>query len=60
MGLGFAAASQSPVRVVAAQMGWSLKSTMAMLETHSHHSIGALDAIDAAFDSNVTPLRAAG
>ena len=49
-----------PAHVVAAQMGWSLKSTMAMLETYSHHSIGALDAIDAAFDSNVTPLRAAG
>ena len=49
-----------PAHVVAAQMGWSLKSTMAMLETYSHHSIGALDAIDAAFDRTVTPLRAAG
>ena len=47
-----------PAHVVAAQMGWGLKSTIAMLEVYSHHRVGALEAIDAAFEQKVTPLRA--
>ena len=39
--------------VVAAQMGWGLKSTIAMLEVYSHHRVGALEAIDAAFEKTV-------
>jgi hypothetical protein len=48
-----------PPHVVAAQMGWQLKGTIALLETYAHHSIGALDAIDQAFaPPAVTPLHA--
>ena len=43
-----------PAHVVAAQMGWGLKSTIAMLEIYSHHRVGALEAIDSAFEQKVT------
>ncbi len=29
-----------------------------MLEIYSHHRVGALEAIDSAFEQKVTPLRA--
>jgi integrase len=46
-------------RVMAEQMGWSLKTTLKMLEVYGHGDVGALEEIDKAFGSNVTPLRAA-
>jgi integrase len=49
-----------PPRVIAEQMGWSLKTTLKMLEVYGHGDVGALEEIDKAFGANVTPLRAAG
>jgi hypothetical protein len=48
-----------PPRVIAEQMGWSLKTTLKMLEVYGHGDVGALEEIDKAFGANVTPLRVA-
>ncbi len=47
-------------RVIAAQCGWTLGATLALLGVHGHGDVGALEAIDRAFAANVTPLRAVG
>ena len=44
-------------RVIAEQMGWSLKATMPLLAVYGHGDVGALEAIDRAFQSNVRVLR---
>jgi integrase len=46
-----------PPRVIGEQMGWTLASTLALLAVYGHGDIGALEEIDRAFASNVTPLR---
>jgi integrase len=45
-----------PVRVIAAQMGWSLKSVEKLIQTYGHGELGALDEVERAFAS-VIPLR---
>jgi integrase len=44
-------------RVIAQQMGWALGSVLKMLEVYGHGDLGALEAIDRAFDGNVVQLR---
>jgi hypothetical protein len=48
-----------PPRVIAEQMGWSLAGTLKLLAVYGHGDVGALEEIDRAFGTNVTPLRAA-
>jgi integrase len=43
---------------IAEQMGWSRAATGKLLDTYGHGHIDALEEIDAAFENNVTPLRA--
>jgi integrase len=45
-------------RVIAEQMGWTLAGVLKLLAVYGHGDVGALEAIDAAFATNVTPLRA--
>ena len=45
-------------RVIGAQMGWQLAGVLKLLETYGHGDVGALEEIDKAFQSTVTPLRA--
>jgi hypothetical protein len=49
-----------PPRVIAEQMGWEFAGTLKLLRVYGHGDIGALEEIDRAFGSNVTPLRAVG
>jgi hypothetical protein len=39
-------------------MGWSLSGTLKLLAVYGHGDVGALEEIDRAFGTNVTPLRA--
>ena len=43
-----------PNHVIAEQMGWSERSVEKMIATYGHTSVGALEAIDAAFASVAT------
>jgi integrase len=45
-------------RLIAAQMGWQLAGVLKLLETYGHGDVGALEEIDRAFRTMVTPLRA--
>ena len=45
-------------RVIAAQMGWTPAGVLKLLAVYGHGEIGALDELDRAFTSKVTPLRA--
>jgi integrase len=47
-----------PPRVIAEQMGWELAGTLKLLTVYGHGDVGALEEIDRAFGSSVTPLRA--
>jgi hypothetical protein len=47
-----------PPRVIAEQMGWTLASVVKLLAVYGHGDLGALEEIDKAFQSKVTPLRA--
>jgi integrase len=47
-----------PPRAIAEQMGWSLRSTIKMVETYAHANIGALEQIDKAFATRPVQLRA--
>ena len=47
-----------PPRVIAEQMGWRLAGVLKLLETYGHGDVGALEEIDRAFESTVSPLRA--
>jgi integrase len=47
-----------PPRVIAEQMGWTLRGVLKLLAVYGHGDIGALEEIDRAFRANVTPLRA--
>ena len=46
-----------PPRVIAEQMGWQASSVLKLLATYGHGDIGALEEVDRAFTSTVTPLR---
>jgi hypothetical protein len=46
-----------PPRVIAGQMGWSLKAVLDLLEVYGHGDVGALEQIDRAFAANVRSLR---
>jgi integrase len=46
-----------PPRVIAAQMGWTPTGVLKLLEVYGHGEVGALDEVDRAFTSKVTPLR---
>ena len=39
-------------------MGWRLAGVLKLLETYGHGDVGALEEIDRAFESTVSPLRA--
>jgi hypothetical protein len=43
--------------VIVEQMGWTLAGVLKLLAVYGHGDIGALEEIDRAFQSNVTPLR---
>jgi hypothetical protein len=45
-------------RVIAEQMGWTLAGVLRLLAVYGHADVGALEEFDAAFATNVTPLRA--
>jgi integrase len=47
-----------PARVVAEQMGWSVRAVEKLLAVYGHGDVGALEEIDRAFRTNVAPLRA--
>jgi integrase len=47
-----------PARVIAEQMGWSLRAVEKLLAVYGHGDVGALEEIDRAFRTNVAPLRA--
>jgi integrase len=47
-----------PARVIAEQMGWSLRAVEKLLTVYGHGDVGALEEIDRAFRINVAPLRA--
>lgn len=46
-----------PARVIAEQMGWSLRAVEKLLAVYGHGDVGALEEIDRAFRTNVAPLR---
>jgi hypothetical protein len=39
-------------------MGWTLARVLKLLAVYGHGDVGALEEIDTAFESKVTPLRA--
>jgi hypothetical protein len=45
-------------RVIAEQMGWTLRGVLQLLTVYGHGDVGALEEIDRAFGANVTELRA--
>ena len=47
-----------PPRVIAEQMGWSLRAVLKLLAVYGHDNVGALEEIDRAFQANVRELRA--
>jgi hypothetical protein len=47
-----------PPRVIAEQMGWTLRGVLQLLTVYGHGDVGALEKIDRAFRANVTELRA--
>jgi hypothetical protein len=47
-----------PPRVIAEQIGWTLRGVLQLLTVYGHGDVGALEEIDRAFGANVTELRA--